>query len=424
MTEPNLDTFNIKTENFFSKLHNPLLGGELIKKVQPYSSKPSPDTYNPDILTAAAIHCLVQQYYDSFKLLVGCQYWDENNTINTLFGVFTENKEPLPLNSFKSIYFKAHSHNLISDTKINKLYKLAVTNPVLSLEELKTVTGKVPASTEFILWACGKSNPPIQAEVELAVNFTKDNFPTLYKDKICGELEIYAKSQRVDLETYSYLKKIYQRYQEKTPNKLGFIQLKKTYKKYKDCKEDKQTLEFAMDYYLHDLLDSEQTKNVIQLMGNSISSVEYLLSHLKSNQSVRDTLFIGCCEMGNEKVLKYFLNQPSFRENYPQVLNQGFITACQNNQIHMARLLMNTQQAPFNINESQLFTEVCKKGHNEIIHYLILELGITKSPQITQFLQKKPYAEHLEELFDKKGLNEKLNNALTQKQTNKNKFKI
>ena len=427
MIKQNLETIAYN-KDFVNKLQNPLLVKEFIAKIQPYSVNTPPDCYQPDILTSAAIYCLINKYYDSFNLLVDSKYWDDNNTVNTLFGVFSENTEPLPLNSFRCIYFKAKTDNLISNTKIHKLYKWAITNPVLSLEELKIVTGKVPASTEFVLWACNKENPPNPDAVELAVSFTKDNFPTLYKDKICGELESYAKSQIVDLNTYAYLQKIYHLYLENSTNKLGFIQLKKTYKKYKNCQniENKHTLETNMDYYLHDLLDivGSQTKKVAQLMGNTIPTVEYLLRHPKSGASVRDAIFIGSCEAGNETVLEYFLTQPGFIKDCPQLLNQGFVSACQNNQIYIARLLMSTQTTPFKINDYEIFTAAWKKQNTEILHYLILELGISKSPQITQFLEKIPNAHRLEELFDKKCLNEKLSTELSEKQSNKSKFKI
>lgn len=163
-----------------------------------------------------------------------------------------------------------------------------------------------------------------------------------------------------------------------------------------------------------------------------IEIVKYLLEspelkhhsniHIEVNE-IKDYPFMLAAEYSQNEVVKYLLslknkNKPNIKTGEFGVVKEYLL----NGNLEMLKHIIETEKINIHLDDDYLFKFAYHRKHTHILRYLILELGIKKTKKIKQYLLENPDQE-IEELFNKRKLNQTLLNKFNQTYQKKNNIK-
>lgn len=90
-----------------------------------------------------------------------------------------------------------------------------------------------------------------------------------------------------------------------------------------------------------------------------------------------------------------------YAEMSQQEINNAFICACGASNMKSLKYLLNSHEAPVNVNWEEVkfraFKSACFNSRKEVVKFLIVDMKLEKNKEIEEFLEsnKNPYAESL-----------------------------
>lgn len=152
---------------------------------------------------------------------------------------------------------------------------------------------------------------------------------------------------------------------------------------------------------------------------NQFKVVEYLLTstelkeraELSSNKG--NDPFITACAQGSLNLVKFFLTSPKLKKRIllSEHEDEALHIATKNNQFEIVKYLMTSSDLWRKANPDLAFRKAYENGNLEMVHYLIFEMDIKRTPYIRLYLGRNPN-EKIESWFELKELNQELKSEL------------
>jgi hypothetical protein len=148
-----------------------------------------------------------------------------------------------------------------------------------------------------------------------------------------------------------------------------------------------------------------------------------------------DTGLICACAYGHFETVKYLLSSPELTKhaNIHAQSDAALRMACNNNKLEVVKYLLSSldlkEHANIHASADDAFRKIynnarkCTSKEYDILHYLIVDFEIERTPIINRFMIENPNLE-VQEMFDKRELKESLQKDLAHNKIINKKIKL